>query len=438
MTYDLIVIGAGPGGYEVASEQARKGKNVAVVEKGFPGGTCLNRGCIPTKCLCAAAEMLNDIARRSSQFGIAVEKYNASYEAAVARSESVVEQLREGVKSLLGNCDYYQGTARILPDGTVAVGNESLSAEKVIIATGSEPSRLPVEGAELAMTSDDFLKLRELPRNLVIIGGGVVGLEFAYVANAYGVEVTVIEFCKEILPTFDAEISKRLRAILSKTGINYLTSSAVTSIAKDSSYRVSYKDKKGEIKIIDCDNVLMAVGRRSVLPDGLKEAGIEVDSRNFIVTDENMQTTRKGFYAVGDCNGRMMLAHAATAQARVAVGETINKSAIPAAVFTDPEVAMVGLTTEQCKERGIQFESRKALYRANGKALASGHEDGFVKILTDPETHKILGCHILGAHASDLIQEATLAISAGLTVESMSLETVHGHPTLAEIVASAI
>lgn len=434
---DLIIIGGGPGGYDVAAHESAAGKSVVLIEKDLLGGTCLNRGCIPTKCLCAGAETLETI-RQASQFGITVGNVHASYPDAVARTRSVVGTLREGIESLLSKCMIVNGVARICPDGSVEVDGKVFKAPKTLIATGSSPAVLPIAGAHLAMTSDDFLKLETLPASLVIVGGGVIGIEFAYIAASYGTEVTVIEYCKEILPPFDAEIAKRLRMLLTQKGINFVTSAQVTSLRETSDgIDVDFTDKKGE-HTTRAEAVVMAVGRRAVLPDGVAEAGIDVDKRGFIVTDDNLETTRSGFYAVGDCNGRMMLAHAATAQAMKAIGRDVNLDAIPSAVFVQPELAMVGLTTEQCKERNINYVTHKALYRANGKALASGHADGFVKVLIDPESQFILGCHILGAHASDLIQEATLAMSQGITAAQAGIQTVHGHPTLSEILASAM
>lgn len=440
MKFDLIVIGAGPGGYEVAAHQAAKGLKVAVIEKDLEGGTCLNRGCIPTKCLCAAADTLNTVINDAPLFGITIPEVEVNYTVAVERAAGVVAELRQGVAQALAKCTVFRGEASFTPDCLIRIGDDTISGSQIIIATGSRPSTLPVPGANVAITSDDFLQLEKLPESMVVIGGGVIGLEFAYIANSFGTEVTVIEYCKEILPFFDAEIAKRLRMALTQKGIRFLTSSSVTGLTTDGkSVTIGYTDKKGEKAELTAELALMAVGRKPVVPEGLEAAGIETDARGFIVTDNNMQTSRKGIYAVGDCRaGSPMLAHVATAQSMVAIGEKLNTDTIPAAVFTNPEVAMVGFTTEQCKSMGLDYMAKKALYRANGKALASGHTDGLVKLLYDPLSRKILGCHILGAHASDLIQEATLAISAGLSVDLMCAETIHAHPSLAEIVASAL
>ena len=434
---DLIVIGAGPGGYDVAAHEAAKGKSVVIIEKDKLGGTCLNRGCIPTKCLCAGAERIHTIAE-ATEFGVGAKITSLSYAKAVERAHSVVGQLRDGIETLLSKCEKVEGEAVVNSDGTVSVGEMSYRAERTIIATGSRPATLPIPGADLAISSDEFLNLEKLPTHIIIIGGGVIGLEFAYIANAYGTEVTVVEYCKEILPPFDAELAKRLRLMLSQRGIRFITSAAVKKISGTAGdLVVHYEDKKG-LQTAESPSVLMAVGRRPVLPRGLAEAGIDVSERGFIIVDDTMQTSRPGFYAVGDCNGRMMLAHAATAQALRAVGEDVNLSVVPSAVFTDPELAMVGLTTEQCKEQGLNYVARKALYRANAKALASGHKDGMVKVLFDPDSRKLLGCHILGAHASDLIAEPALALAQDLTVDQMAMQTIHSHPTLTEILPSAI
>lgn len=434
---DLIVIGGGPGGYEVAAHEAAKGSSVVLIEKDAMGGTCLNRGCIPTKCLCAGAEAIENI-RNVSEFGIDAVLTSASFAKAQERARNVVAQLRAGVEAAVGKCKVVCAEASVLPDGTVSAADEKFKAEKVIIATGSEPSALPIPGWNFVKTSDDFLKEDVLPAEIVIIGGGVIGIEFAYIANSYGTKVTVIEYCKEILPPFDAELAKRLRLKLTEKGVKFVTSAAVTEVkSAGDKLTVVYTDKKGE-QSVEAEAVYGAVGRRAVVPAGLADAGIETDKRGFIVTDDSFETTRKGFYAVGDCNGRLMLAHVATAQAMSVVGNRINMKVVPAAVFTEPELAMVGKTTEQCKAEGLDYVAKKALYRANGKALASGHSAGLVKVLHNPDSGLIIGCHILGAHASDLIQEATLAMSQGLTIEQVGTQTIHGHPTLSEILASAM
>lgn len=433
--FDLIIIGAGPAGFEVAARESAN-KKVLIIERQHLGGTCLNRGCIPTKCLCAAADTLRTV-RAAAEFGIATDEVTADYGVAVERMRAVVNGLREGVRASLSRCTVIEGDAAITASGAVRINGTEYTADRVLIATGSRPSSLPIPGAELAITSDEFLCLNTLPKTVVIIGGGVIGIEFASILNAYGVEVRVVEYCKEILPPFDGEIAKRLRTALTRRGIQFNLGAAAKSIVRtDGGLAVNFETKKGE-ESAEAEMVLMAVGRRAVLPDGLAVAGIEVDKRGYIVVDNSFKTTRDRFYAVGDCNGRMMLAHAATAQAMRAVGVNINLDAIPSAVFTAPEAAMVGLTTERCKALGLNFATSKGLFAANGKARAMGTADGLVKVVYDPDTRRLLGCHIVGPHAADLIQEAAIAIANGLSVDDIA-HTIHAHPTLAEVVAAAV
>jgi dihydrolipoamide dehydrogenase len=428
---DVIIIGAGPGGYETAAEAAHLGKNVVLIERDELGGTCLNRGCIPTKCLCRSAEVISTI-KESQAFGVQVDGISYDYAKAVERMGEVVGQLREGVASVLKGVTVVKGEAKFESSHVVSVGDEQYTAPQIIIATGSAPAMLPIEGAELAITSDELLKMTELPKSIVIIGGGVIGMEFASILNAFGVEVTVIEFLKEILPPFDKDIAKRLRSTLSRRGINIITGAGVTALHPG--ITVDYQGKKG-IESVHADVVVMAVGRRPVVPQGTAEAGIEVGRRG-VVTNDKLETTAAGVYAIGDVNCRCMLAHAATAQGRVVLGEDIDLSVVPSAVFTSPEVAMVGLTEEQCKEKGLNIKVTKAMFGGNGKALAMGEGQGLVKLICDADNGKILGCHILGPHAADLVQEPATVMASGLSVKAIAT-SIHGHPTLSEVVLNA-
>lgn len=435
-TADLIIIGAGPGGYEVAAEQAALGKDVIIIERAENGGTCLNRGCIPTKCLCASADTMVD-SLNAAAMGVNVASVSVDYKAVTERMRQIVEGLRADVTSALTRCKNVHGTASFNAAGNVVVDGEEYSAPQILIATGSKPAILPIPGAELAMTSDEFLQMDTLPASIVVIGGGVIGLEFASIMVSFGVEVTVVEFCKEILPPFDREVAKRLRTMLGRRGVKFVLDAAVTAISRtDSGLKVSYKGKKGEADV-EAASVLMAVGRRPVLPEGLDLVGIEVTPRGYIATDDNMQTTRPGVYAVGDCNGRLMLAHAATAQARKALGADVDLNVIPSAVFTRPEGAMVGLTTEAAEAAGLNIGTSKAMFAGNGKARAMGHADGIVKLVYDKDSRKLLGCHIVGPHAADLVAEAAVAIHTGLTVDNLAHDLVHGHPTLSEVLMTA-
>ena len=442
MNYDLIIIGAGPGGYAMAAEAAHHGLQVAVVERDVLGGTCLNRGCIPTKALCRRAEVVNTL-NEASAWGVNTGTVQVDYAAAVERKDQVVISLREGVAMLMGQpgITLLQGEASFVDAHTIEVAGERLQARHVVIATGSAPRGLPIEGAELAMTSDDILSMTTLPQRLCIVGGGVIGMEFAGIFAAYGVEVTVVEFCKEILPPFDKDIAKRLKSVLSKRGIKFITQAAVKALARTDSEMVVTYDAKGKEQSLLCDAVLMSVGRQPVLPQGLDKAGVEVGRRGIIV-DEHMCTSTPAVYAIGDVNGLCMLAHAASAQGKVALAHIlgqeshVNLNIVPSAVFTTPELAMVGLTEDQCAEKGLEVMVKKSFFRSNGKAVAMGEPDGLVKMIVDASTRRIVGCHICGAHAADLIQEVVMAMNANCTIDDL-VNSIHGHPTLGEVVYAA-
>lgn len=441
MTHDIIIIGAGPGGYETAVSAARRGLKVALIERGELGGTCLNRGCIPTKTLCRSAEVAVNM-REAAAFGVELPEGNVSinYAAIAQRKDDVVAQLRSGVAELLKGVEVIKGEASFVSPGEVSVDGVVYSAPRIIIATGSAPARLPIPGAELAMTSDELLAMTSLPASVVIIGAGVIGLEFASVINAFGVKVTVVEFCREVLPPFDAEVAKRLRMSLKRRGIDILTDTRVTSI--EPGMKVTCV-AKGKEKTIEAEAVLMAVGRRPVLPPGLEAMGVSLNRGAVVVNDAmEVQWDNPGvagdtkLYAIGDVNGRCMLAHAATAQGEIVLGEKRNLDVIPSAVFTMPECAMVGLTEEQCVARGLEVKIGKATFRANGKAVAMGETDGMVKIISEASTGRLLGCHICGPHAADLVQEAATVMTAGLPAVTIA-DAIHSHPTLGETVRDA-
>lgn len=430
-SYDVIIIGAGPGGYETAVEAARAGKRVALVEKESLGGTCLNRGCIPTKSFAGSARTVSDI-MQASEFGITAGTPVVDLQAVVARKDRIVSELREGIATLLDGVELIHGEARI--DGhEVIVANLRISAPVIIIATGSVPARLDLPGAHLAMTSDDILNLGTVPPRLTIIGAGVIGVEFASIFAAFGSKVTLLEYCPEILPPFDAEIAKRLRMALKRRGISIETGVTVKAISDDLTVKALSRRQEKEYA---SDAVLMAVGRRPLIPQGTRESGIDCGSKGIIV-DDRMQTSAEGIYAIGDVNGRMMLAHAATAQGRVALGLDQQLWPVPSAVFSMPEAAMTGLTEGECRSRGIDMAIGRATFRANGKALASGETEGMVKVIVDRSTNRIAGAHIVGPHASDLIHELSLAIAADIDA-SQAANAIHAHPTLAETVAQAL
>ncbi len=442
MNFDLIIIGAGPGGYEMAASAAAAGLQVAIVERDLMGGTCLNRGCIPTKALCRNAEVLG-LLKEAETWGIETGEMKFDFAQAMARKDEVVTQLRDGVKMLMQSpgITTIEGEASFIDPHTIAVAGEKYEAKNIVIATGSAPRGLPIEGAELAVTSDDVLAMTTLPKSLCIIGGGVIGMEFAAIFNAYGVEVTVVEYCKEILPPFDKDIAKRLRQTIGKRGIKIVTQAAVNSITKtDEGLAVGY-ELKGKQQSVTAECVLMSVGRRPVLPEGIDKIGVEVSRRGIEVNDV-MMTSVEGVYAIGDVNGRCMLAHAASAQGEVALAHIlgrpceINLDIVPSAVFTVPELAMVGLTEEQCEQQGREVVVKKAFFRSNGKAVAMAEPDGLIKMIVDAQNRQIVGCHICGAHAADLIQEVVMAMNAGVTINRLA-EAIHGHPTLSEVVLTA-
>lgn len=428
---DLLIIGAGPGGYELAADAHKKGYDVTLIERDRLGGTCLNRGCIPTKALLASAGVIRS-AREAAEFGVNIEGITPEYSKASERKEAVINQLREGVAALLSGVNVIEGEARFIDARTVEVNGERYTADRIVIATGSAPTRLPIPGADLAITSDELLELTELPRRVAIIGGGVIGIEFANILHEFGVEVTVVEYCKEILPPFDKDIAKRLRITLTRRGINIVVGAGVTEIQPG---KVIY-ESKGKSVTIDTDLTVMAVGRRPVIPQGLDSVGVEITRRG-ITVNEKMETNVPRIYAIGDVNGRCMLAHAASAQGRVVLGEHVNLDVIPAAVFTHPECAMAGLTEEQCKERELNYKCGKSFFRANGKALSMGETDGLVKLLYDPESRAILGCHIMGPHAADLIQQVADLMAINAPVDTLHT-AVHGHPTLSEVLPAAL
>ena len=437
---DLIIIGAGPGGYETAIEAAATGLNVTLIERDKLGGTCLNRGCIPTKTLCRSAEVANTL-KDASEFGLSNVDCIVEYPKVVARKDRIVEELRSGVATLLKGVNVVEGEAKFVTPAVVEVNGTQYTAPKIIIATGSAPATLPIPGAELALTSDDILSMTTLPESIAIIGGGVIGMEFASIFASFGVNVTVIEYCKEILPPFDSEIAKRLRMSLKRRGINIVTGAQVTSIEPGMTVKYVSKGKEQEVKTAQ---VLMAVGRTPVLPVGLQELGIKMNRRAVAVADsmevmfnDGKEPTDVKLYAIGDLNGRCMLAHAATAHGKIALGHKQDMSVVPSAVFTIPECAMVGLTEDQCVESGRKIKIGKSTFRSNGKALAMGEPDGLVKIIVDAETDELLGCHICGAHAADLVQEVATVMTAGLKASAIS-SAIHGHPTLTEVVKAAV
>lgn len=463
----IIIIGAGPGGYETALLAARRGVEVVLVESGPVGGTCLNEGCIPTKSFCKNAEVVDGL-KEAHEYGVTGVSYSFDFSKVVERKNAVVAQLRSGVEGLLShkNITLVRGkasfkdahTVTVVPaelSDTGAAAEQEYSADCIIIATGSVSASLPIPGADLPgiLTSREILDIEEVPKRLCVIGGGVIGLEFASVFRSFGSEVTVLEYCKDILPRFDTDLAKRLKQSLGKRGIEINTQAQVTSVSEtDGEYVVSYT-RKGKEESVIADKVLMAVGRRANVGSlNLADAGVEFTPRG-VAVNEFMQTNVPHIYAIGDINGKMMLAHAATFQGIVALDHImgleneIDLSVMPAAVFTSPEAASVGLTEDECKEAGIPVKCLKSFFRANGKAVTMGETDGFCKLVVAAEPKegqdapyepgRILGCHMYGPHSSDIIQEACALISRKATLAQFC-SIIHTHPTLAEVLQSAV
>ena len=456
MKTDLIIIGAGPGGYRAAEYAAKNGLQVVIAEAAEVGGTCLNCGCIPTKTLCHHAELIDSL-RQTESNGLKNLQFEVDFPAIAARKQQVVNQLRTGVETLLSQpcITLVRGKAQFKDDHTVIIGEEEYTAPNIIIATGSEAAlppfltSLPMGGSGVGF-STELLNIDHIPERLCIVGAGVIGMEFASAFSSFGSQVTVIEYLKECLPPMDGDLAKRLRKTLEKRGVEFYMQSAVKQI---DGHTVIF-ERKGKEQTIEADTILIATGRRPRTEGlNLAAAGIECTPKGAIPVDENFRVIRKspssgGFrgsqpiYAIGDVNGLQMLAHAATFQGFRAVNNILGKSddidftAMPAAVFTNPEVAGVGPTEEQLKASSDgNYICKKAYYRANGKALAMDATDGLVKLLAHADG-KIVACHAMGAHAADIVQEATALIHCRATLSDLA-ETIHIHPTLAEILHDA-
>ena len=436
MTSDLIIIGSGPGGYRAAAYAAAQGLTVTIIERGEVGGTCLNRGCIPTKTLCHHAELV-DMLRKAGTFGISDLTFAIDFPAMMERKRQVVQTLRQGVETLMKapGITLLKGTATFTDAHTVTVDGQTLTAPHIIIATGSKAKMLPIPGADssIVVSSDQLLDTDAIPPRLCIIGAGVIGMEFASIFSSLGTKVTVVEYLKECLPMLDSDIAKRLRQTIARRGVDFIMQAAVKEIAPDG---VVY-ERKGKMAKVETDKVLMATGR-TPCTDGLclEKAGIET-AKGAIDTDEHLETNVKGVYAIGDVNGRQMLAHAATAQGLHVVDHIMQQqcptpySLVPAAIFTSPQAACVGMSEDDCKAQGTDYVCRKGYYRANGKAVATGETDGLVKLLEGADG-RILGCHIYGDHAADMVQEVTALMACGATVGQLR-HIIHIHPTLGEI-----
>ena len=445
---DIIILGGGPGGYEAAIRGAQLGAEVLLIEKDRVGGTCLNRGCIPTKALYRNAEVLKNV-KEANHFGIEIPSYSLNVDKVQARKSEVVNSLVTGIEHLIkaNKIEYLQGTGKLIDNHTIEVktddGITSVQGKHIIIATGSESSIPPIEGATLPgiYGSNEILEFDQVPEKLIIIGAGVVGVEFANIFNTFGSEVTLMLRGDLIIKSEDKEISKRLASYFKKSGIKIVNKIQYKHIKKENNtYTVTVEGKKGEVSYT-ADRILMAAGRKPNLENiGLDQVGITYTKKG-ITVDDHYQTNIENVFAIGDVNGILMLAHVASHQGISVVERimgkepTINQKLVPNCIFTFPEVSSIGESEESLKDKGLEYKTNKFNFMANGKALALGEGDGFVKVIE--ANNKLVGVHILGPHASDLIHEAAIILNQGLGVKDVA-NTIHAHPTLAEAFVEAV
>jgi dihydrolipoamide dehydrogenase len=439
---DIVIIGGGPAGYVAAIHASHLGAKVAVVEKDKLGGTCLNRGCIPTKALTRSVEVLLE-ARRANDFGIEVNNIKINFPKIMARKSNVVSQLVSGVEQLMkaNKISIYRGTGRILSPHLVKVNDEEIATRKLIIATGSESTPLPIPGRDLpgVLTTDDILELTELPESLVVIGGSYVGVEFASIFNVLGTKVTIVKRRPLRLEPIDEEIGRRFAQTLPRQGIEVKIGAAVKAIKRNGAVlRVVWDTPQGE-QGVEGQMVLMATGRAPYSEGlGLSQLGVKMGGRA-IVVNEHLETSIKDVYAIGDVLGKNMLAHVASYEGEVAVENALGHPrqadyhAVPSCIFAQPEIAGVGITEKEANDSGIPYKVSKFPFLACGRAVAMGETTGMVKMICHADNDRVLGMHIMGPHASDLIAEGVLAIQLGVTAEDI-VHTIHAHPTLPEAV----
>jgi dihydrolipoamide dehydrogenase len=448
MQYDIAIIGGGPGGYVAAIYAGKNKAKVALIEKDKLGGTCLNRGCIPTKALIHSANLLTWI-KEAKKFGINVDNFHTDWRAMQQNKDTIVKTLTKGVENLLkaSGVATYRGTAKLLDKNTVKITydatEQTITAEKIILATGSLPADIPVPGRDLpgVITSDEALSLQELPGSILIIGGGVIGVELGYIYSTLGAQVTIVEMLPRILPRQDQEVAAELKKILEKKGIRIYTGAKVQTIEKNGGdLKTTFETGEG-IKSVTSEKVLMAVGRKPDI-EAFKELGIDIQ-KNGVAVDDHLRTSIENIYAIGDVTGKSMLAHVASHQGITAVKNALGEDkkmdyrAVPSCIYTEPEVASVGLTEQEAREiyKG-QIKIGKFPFVASGKALTLGARQGFVKIISDTRWNEILGVHIIGPNATELIAEAVMAIRLECTAEELA-DTIHAHPTLSETLMEA-
>ncbi|MYL48026.1 dihydrolipoyl dehydrogenase [Halobacillus litoralis] len=458
--YDLVILGGGTGGYVAAIRASKLGLKTAIVEKRELGGTCLHRGCIPSKALLRSAEVFKQT-KEADQYGITTENTTLNFTKVQERKQSIVDTLHKGVQGLMkkGKIDVYEGFGRILGPsifsptaGTISVEmnngeeNEMLIPKNVLVATGSRPKSLPgleIDG-EVVMSSDEALHMEKLPESIIIVGGGVIGIEWASMLADFGVKVTVLEYLPNILPTEDEDISREMLKQMKKKGVDIVTSAKVLpdTIEKDAGVKVN-AEVDGETVTYEAERMLVSVGRSANVDNiGLENTDIQVEN-GMIQTNNVYQTKESHIYAIGDVIGGMQLAHVASHEGMIAVEHManqnphpMNQEQVPSCIYSNPEVSSVGLTVKAAKEKGFDVKVGKFPFQAIGKALVHGETDGFVKIVADKETDDLLGVHMIGPHVTDMISEAALAQVLDATPWEIA-ETIHPHPTLSEAIGEA-
>ncbi|MBR1704778.1 MAG: dihydrolipoyl dehydrogenase [Clostridia bacterium] len=447
MSKTITVIGGGPGGYIAAIRAAQLGATVHLVEKESLGGTCLNVGCIPTKALIHTAEKFQELTKEANN-GLCIDKASVDWARLQKHKNQVVKKLVRGVKGLeAANGVQVHGGAATLKDGKTVLledGSELVS-DVIILATGSSPAVIPFEGHDLpgVVDSTGALSFEELPEKLCILGGGVIGCEFAYLFNALGVDVTVIEMMPQILPPVDESAAYVLREELTKQGIKFRTDTKLEKVEQNGEGLLVFTSSGDLKEQFECDKFIVAIGRRpNTKGIGLEDAGVAVSERGFIEVNENFETSVPGIFAIGDCNGQIMLAHAAEEQGVAAVehamGETptYDGSVCPSCIYTSPECAAVGLTEQAARNAGLSYKVGLFPLAGNGKALIEGDQTGFVKIITEEATGKILGAHLVGPRVTDMVGELAVAMRLGATAADVA-ETIHPHPTVSESIKEA-
>ena len=447
-TYDVAVIGAGPGGYVSGIRAAQLGAKVAVIEKGLVGGTCLNVGCIPTKTLIASTELIRQ-AGEAEEFGVEIPKVIPHWDKMQERKDKVSETLRKGIEGLFKahKITLIRGVGKLESPTEVEVqreeGSDTISAEKMIIATGSDPAQLPTFdfSQSSVLTSTEALSLESVPKSLIIVGSGVIGSEFACIFSELDTEITMVELMDRMLPTEDTRISKQMKSIFRRQDIQILTETTVEEV-------LEYRDDGIKVKLssgdeLEAEKLLVSIGRKLNSGGlGLDQVGVKMDERGRIDVNKKMETSVPNIYAIGDVVGGVLLAHVASFEgicaAENAMGKesTMDYTVVPACIFTHPEIGSVGLTPDKASEAGHEIETSRFSFGGLGKALAMGEDRGFVQLVAAAKTEKLLGAQIMGPHASDLIHEVALAISLGATAEQVS-STIHAHPTLSEAIMEA-